>query len=157
MPPESRALLDAARREYLTPRRDFGPSDLVGRNLARTTAGVYLQLAPHLEGEPVHSVGWARNDFWAVRLWSRSGHACRNDNDPQASGAPMPALETLGWPQPLTYAEALAAAKERAQAPVMVTAGYRLTDGSFTSQTIEAAKRARFHFCLLYTSDAADE
>lgn len=136
----------AARREYLTPRHVFGPSELVYTNVSRTSEGWYLLSAPHLAaGEPVHAVGWARNDYWAVRVWGTAGNDFHNDHDPLAGGTAAPSLEPLGWPHPLTYAATLAAAKARS-GPVMVSAGYRFTDGSFRSHQIHAGERMRFHF-----------
>lgn len=144
---DAEGLIAAARREFLTQREEFGPSGLVYADVCRTPAGWYLVLAPHLtEGEPVRAVGWARNDYWAVRIWGRSGHDFRNDYDPEVGGVPAPSLAPLGWPDPAEYAPTLAAAKARANRPVMVTAGYRMTDGSFISHEIKAPDLTDFHF-----------
>ena len=144
---DAQGLVAAARREYLSPREDFGPSEFVYSDVWRTTAGWYLVLAPHLaEGEPVRAVGWARNDHWAVRIWGRLGHGFRNDHPADAAGAPSPSLVGLGWPHPLEYATTLAAAKARSRRPVMVTAQYRMTDGAFISHVIKASERTDFHF-----------
>jgi hypothetical protein len=136
-----------SRQEYLTPRDRLGPNQHVYGRVYRTDSGVYLLVAPHLgENDPVFTVGWARNDYWAVQIWGFNGSAYRNDRDPDAASSDPPSLETMGWPDPLGYAEALACAKRVSDGPVMVSAGYRFTDGGFMSHAIHAAPRVKFHF-----------
>lgn len=136
-----------SREEYLTPRDHFGPSQQVYGRVFRTDGGIYLLVAPHLgPGDPVFAVGWGCNDYWAVRAWGFDGNGYRSECDPAAPVTTAPSLESLGWPDPLRYAETLACAKKLAGAPVMVTAGYRLTDGGFESHVIRAAPRVEFHY-----------
>lgn len=141
------ALLDLSRQEYLTPRDRFGPNRHVYGRVHKTAVGVYLLVAPHLgENDPVFTVGWARNDYWAVQVWGFDGNGYRNDHDPDEPPAEPPSLRTAGWPDPLSYAETLACAKRLSRAPVMVSAGYRFTDGGFMSHKIHADPRVAFHF-----------
>jgi hypothetical protein len=140
-------LVAAARREYLTPRDVFGPARQLYGRVHRSDSGIYLLVAPHLgEGDPVVAVGWARNDHWAVRIWGFDGHGFTNDYEEDAAEAEPPSLRVLGWPWPLTYADVLAAARDRTSRRVMVTARYRGTDGAFQSHVIEAGPRVMFHY-----------
>ena len=95
---------------------------------------------------PVFAVGWARNDYWAVQIWGFDGYDYRNEFDPLEVATDPPSLASLGWPEPLSYQETLAHAKARSGRPVMVTAGYRLTDGEFTSHVIQAPDRVKFYY-----------
>jgi hypothetical protein len=134
-------------QEYLTPRDRFGPNHHLYGCVYRTDSGTYLLVAPHLgEDDPVFAVGWARNDYWAVRVWGFNGCAYTNDRDPDAAPADPPSLELLGWPDPLSYAKTLACAKGLSNERVMVSASHRLTDGGFISHQIHAAPRLKFHF-----------
>jgi hypothetical protein len=141
------ALLAASRHEYLTPRDRFGPARQLHGRVYKSEAGVYLLVAPHLGAhDPVFSVGWARNDYWAVRVWGFDGNGFRNDFDPDAVATDAPLLQTLGWPHPLGYGETFACAKRLSDEPVMVSARYRFTDGEFESHIIHAAPRVTFHY-----------
>jgi hypothetical protein len=141
------ALLAASGQEYLTPRDRFGPTQHLYGRVYRSEAGVYLLVAPHLgANDPVFSVGWARNDYWAVQVWGFDGDGYRNDCDRDAVARDAPSLVALGWPHPLSYAETLACAKRLSHGRVMVSANYRVTDGGFESHVIHAAPRAKFHY-----------
>jgi hypothetical protein len=108
---------------------------------------VYLLVSPHLGPDnPVYAVGWARNDYWAVRVWGFHGYGSRNDYDPLEAAADMPSLESLGWPNPLSYATTLAHARRLSGNPVMVSSTYRLINREFSSHTIRAANRVEFHY-----------
>jgi hypothetical protein len=110
-------------------------------------SGVYLLVSPVLgPNDPVAAVGWARNDYWAVQIWGFDGYGYRNEYDPLEAAADTPSLESLGWPNPLSYAKTLAHAKRRSDRPVTVNAAYRMTDGGFTSHVIQAADRVEFHY-----------
>lgn len=141
------ALLAASRQEYLSPLDRFGPSEPLYGRVYSSEAGVYLLVASHLgANDPVFSVGWARNDYWAVQVWGFDGDGYRNDCDRDAVAADAPSLEPLGWPHPLSYAETLARAKRLSKGPVMVSARYRLNDGGFKSHVIHANPRVEFHY-----------
>ena len=141
------ALLAASRQEYLTPRDRFGPTQHLYGRVHRSEAGVYLLVAPHLDAnDPVFSVGWARNDYWAVQVWGFDGNGYRNDCDREAIATDAPSLAALSWPDPLSYAETLACAKRLSDEKVMVSARYRFTDGVFESHVIHAAPRVKFHY-----------
>ena len=145
--PEEPALLAASQLEYLTRLDRFGASRRVYGRVHQAASGVYLLVAPHLgPGDPVFAVGWARNDYWAVQIWGFDGNGYRNDRDPLEPTADGPSLASLGWPHPLSYANTLAQARRLAGKPVMVSAGYRMTDGGFTSHVIRAAARVKFHY-----------
>jgi hypothetical protein len=136
-----------SRREYLTPRSRFPPSRPVYGRVFETEAGNFLLVGSHLgPDDPIHTVGWARNAYWAVRIWGFDGYEFRNDCDPDAAASAAPSLAELGWPDPLTYALTLQRAKECSREPVMVTNRYRLTDGGFESHEIGTAERVKLHF-----------
>jgi hypothetical protein len=137
----------ASRREYLTPRDRFGPTHQVYGRVYGAGRGLYVLVGPHLgPDDPVFAVGWARNDYWAVRVWGFDGEGFRNDFDADAPGTDEPSLAADGWPHPLRYAETIARAEHRSPRRVMTTAGYRLTDGAFTSHEVLAASRVKFHY-----------
>lgn len=145
--PEEPALVAASRAEFLTPLGRFGPSRHVNGRVHQASSGVYLLVAPHLgPDDPVFAVGWARNDHWAVQIWGFDGYRFRNDCDPLEPAADAPSLGSLGWPHPLSYADTLAHAGRLSGKPVMVSAGYRMTDGGFKSHVIRAASRVEFHY-----------
>jgi hypothetical protein len=145
--PEEPHLLAASRAEFLTPLDRFGASRHVYGRVHRAGSGVYLLVAPHLgPSDPVFAVGWARNDYWAVQVWSFAGHGYRNDCNPLESATAAPSLASLGWPHPLSYADTLAQAQRLSWKPVMVASVYRTTDGGFTSHVIRAAARVEFHY-----------
>jgi hypothetical protein len=145
--PEEPALLAASRAEYLTPLGQFGLSRHVYGCVHQAGSGVYLLVAPRKgPGERVHAVGWAHNDYWAVRVWGFDGHAYRNERDPCEPASDAPSLEILGWPHPLRYADTVARAARLAGKPVMAIAHYRTTHGGFISHEIRAAARVRFHY-----------
>jgi hypothetical protein len=145
--PKEPALLAASRVEYLTPLDRFGASRHVYGRVHQAGSGVYLLVAPHRgPNDPVFAVGWARNDYWAVQIWGFDGYGYRNECDPLESAADAPSLASLGWPHPLSYADTLAQARRLSGNPVMVRAGYRMTDGGFTSHVIRAAARVEFHY-----------
>ncbi len=140
-------LLAASRREYLSQRDRFAPTHHVYGRVHGHGRGLYVLVAPHLgPGDPVVAVGWARNDYWAVRVWGFDGEHFRNDFDADAHGADEPSLVADGWPHPLGYAETIARAKRLGRHRVVTTAGYRLTDGAFTSHGVWAAPRVKFHY-----------
>jgi hypothetical protein len=145
--PEEPGLLAASRAEFLTPLDRFGATRHVYGRVHQAGSGVYLLVAQHLgPDDPVTAVGWARNDYWAVRVWGFDGYGYRNECDPLESAADAPSLGSLGWPHPLSYADALAHAKRLSGKPVMVSTAYRMTDGGFTSHVIRAAARVEFHY-----------
>ena len=144
---EEPALLAASRAEYLTPLGRFGSSRHVYGRVHQAVSGVYLLVAPKLgTDDPVFAVGWARNDYWAVRVWGFDGYAYRNECDPLEADADAPSLGSLGWPHPLSYADALAQATRLSGRPVMVISVYRTIDGAFASHVIRAAARVQFHY-----------
>ncbi len=140
-------LLAASRWEFLTPRDRFGPTHHVYGRVYGSGRGLYVLVAPHLgPGDAVFAVGWARNDYWAVRVWGFDGSGFRNDFDADAAGTDEPSLAADSWPHPLGYAETIACAKRLRRHRVMATPSYRLTDGGFTSHEVWAAPRVRFHY-----------
>jgi len=144
--PEEPALLAASRAEFLTPLDRFGPSRHVYGRVHHAGSGVYLLVSPRLgPDDPVTAVGWARNDYWAVRVWGFDGYGYRNECDPHESAADPPSLGSVGWPDPLSYADTLAQAKRLSGKPVMVRSVYRMTDGAFASHVIRAA-RVELHY-----------
>lgn len=145
--PEEPALSAASRAEYLTPLGQFGPSRHVYGCVHQAGSGVYLLVAPRRgPGNLVHTVGWARNDYWAVRVWGFDGHRYRNGRAPCEPSSHAPSLEILGWPHPLRYADTAVRAVRLAGKPVMASARYRTMDGGFISHEIRAAARVRFHY-----------
>jgi hypothetical protein len=144
---EDPALLAASRVDFATPLDEFGSARHVYGRVHQAASGVYLLVAPRLgPSDPVAAVGWARNDYWAVQIWGFDGSGFHNDCDPVEPASDAPSLASLGWPHPLSYAHTLAHAKRLSGRPVMVSAGYRMTDGGFTSHVIRAAARVEFHY-----------
>ena len=124
------------------PARPIRPFSAVYGRVHQASSGVYLLVSPRLgPNDPITAVGWARNNYWAVQIWVSAGRGYRNECDPLEPAADAPSLESLGWPHPLSYAGTLAQAQRLSKRPVMASAGYRMTDGGFTSCVIHAAGR----------------
>ena len=102
--PMEPALLAASLAEWATPLERFGSTHHVYGRVHQSDAGVYLLVSSPSIGpdDPVWGVGWARNDYCAVKVWGFDGDAYRNEYDKHESAADAPSLESLGWPHPLS-------------------------------------------------------
>ena len=131
-------LLTASTMPFPTPRAAFGESRLLegSEQVYAASDGLYLWVGNHLgPNELVHTVGWAKSDFWAVFLWGPLATSHDNPHS-KTEGTPAPSLASLGLPDPLEFSVTLEALRETRHErtwPPLQSVSYRWTDGRVVS------------------------
>ena len=127
---------------YDSPVADFPSSASISKRVSRCGPGLYL-ITPN--GKDVRFVGWAQNDYWALRAWDSPFLGDLTETPPIET--PAPSLTFAGRPGTLTFGEITAF--EQAQhgwSLISITGKYRMTDGRFLYVEVDGSDGVSYCF-----------
>lgn len=133
---------DFTAKKLWTPRSQFPPSSDIGGRVFACGDDLYLMTNPKRgEGDPVRAAGWARSEYWALRVWSVPPFSGELTDPPKENSSSPPSLAFLGRPENLSYGEIKEFEKSKLgpDTITMVTARYRMTDGAFLYLALNGA------------------
>ena len=133
---------DIWRMPYDSPVADFPSSARISDDVCRCGPGLYL-ITPNRKN--VRFVGWAQNDYWAMRAWELPFLGELAEKPPIET--PVPSLAFAGRPETLNFGEVTAFEQvQPGWSTISVTARYRMSDGRFLYTEVDGSEGVRYYF-----------